>query len=225
MTSPNAQTPAPLSREEADRRIRRAANAGAWFCSIVAALCVVGFVYSCVVLVFSVRAGMEHYDVDPLTAVFITDAKSGTYTFDSDEHGSALSVGARPVKVIASDLCADALTFAMFFMAKRLCQEISRSGRVFDPVHARELGRIGIVGVLCGFVPGLLLLLGDVVAVAWVRALNEGAFAFSISYNMVGETGLVLLDFGDAAVGVLLVLVAKVVEYGCILQQQDDELL
>lgn len=99
--------------------------------------------------------------------------------------------------------------------ARRMLRNIAETGRPFDLDRARELMRIGQLLMFMAFaVPllgqgltrGLLLLVGYA---GDMPPLNGGGLIASFCIML----------------GVVLMAIARIFEYGCVLQEQDDRLL
>lgn len=116
---------------------------------------------------------------------------------------------------VASALCWVAATLALA-LAALLCGRVRRTGEVFSPRRARELGAVGWLLLLAGVLPPLVLNVAWPVVTGLTRSLG---LSYSMSLPVMRE------DFVLCAAGLLLVAVARMFEYGCILQKQDDELL
>ena len=97
-----------------------------------------------------------------------------------------------------------------------VCVRVRRTGEVFSPARTRELGAVGGLLLLSGLVPPVAML----AAFPFVTSL-VGEMAMSYSLVQPLATG----DFICCAAGLLLMAVARMFEYGCILQRQDDETL
>ena len=97
---------------------------------------------------------------------------------------------------------------ASFFIAARLFGTVARTRRPFVRERARELKGVAWLNIVASILPALVS-----------AAISLGAFAtpyvpdgFSIDYDTIIGS-LVLLAF------------SYIFDYGCVLQQQDDELL
>lgn len=104
------------------------------------------------------------------------------------------------------------LELAMLFLGARFFGRIAKSGEAFRRERARELGLIAKLAIVLSFAPGVLvwttLKVGTLLLPEWPVAYEGNLFSY----------GLVVC-------GCLLFAFAKVFEYGCILQEQDDELV
>lgn len=104
------------------------------------------------------------------------------------------------------------LELAMLFLGARFFGRIARSGEAFRRDRARELAVIAKLAIALSFAPGVLvwatLKIGGFLLPGWPAAYEGNLFSY----------GLVVC-------GCLLFAFAKVFEYGCILQEQDDELV
>lgn len=229
------------TREEADRRIRRTARAASVLCGVVAALALALAAWSLFAAAWLTRAAAGARGTDLVTAFLTTSEASGdfalaetgardpVYSYDdqgdvtgsSQVLGGTVSLRGNPLSSVARGVVGGALTGAAFALAARMCGRVRRTGEVFSPERACELGRVGVLTLLAGLLPGVLLAVGQAVANAVVGSLV--AQGQVVGYALV--PALRAQDVTLAAVGLLLVAVARMFEYGCILQKQDDELL
>ena len=195
-----------LTRSDADRRIRRTASVASWLCAFVAATSLVAAVASLWGVVGLTHAGMAEDGRDLIAAFFTTPAERDGMTWVG---------GAAPYQVASA--VAGALNFVAYLGATRVCQRVASTGKVFSLDVVRGLRRASVFLVLAAFVPGLLRLAG--------RAVS-GAVASQLAVEAVFlPEGAVIIDSGVLALGALLFAICRMFEYGCILQQQDDELL
>ena len=195
-----------LKRSEADRRIRRTATAASWLCAVVAAASLLMTVVSLWLAADMTRAGMVEDGRDLVAAFFTTSSVRGNMTW----------VGGAPPYQVAGAV-GSVLSFVAYLGATRVCQRAAATGEVFSLGVVRGLRRASVFLVLAALVPGLLRLAG--------RAVS-GVIASQLAVDAVFiPEGTVIIDTGALAIGVLLLAVCRMFEYGCILQQQDDELL
>ena len=195
-----------LARSEADRRIRRTATVAAWLCAFVAAASLIMTVVSLWLAADLTRVGMVEDGKDLLAALFTTSAERDGMTWVG---------GAAPYQLAGA--VGSVLTFVAYLGATRVCQRVADTGEVFSLDVVRALRRVSAFLVLAAFVPGLLHLVGRAISGAVASQLMvEAAFI---------PTGTVIIDTGALAIGALLFAICRMFEYGCILQQQDDELL
>lgn len=195
-----------LTRSDADRRIRRTASVASWLCALVAATSLVAAVASLWGAVGLMRVGMVEDGRDLIAAFFTTPAERDGMTWVG---------GAAPYQV--GSAVGGALTFVAYLGATRVCQRVASTGEVFSLDVVRGLRRASVFLVLAAFVPGILRLAG--------RAVS-GAVASQLAVEAVFlPEGAVIIDSGVLALGALLFAICRMFEYGCILQQQDDELL
>ena len=101
--------------------------------------------------------------------------------------------------------------FLTFSRATQFFKHISQSKKPFERARAGELKRIGAMLVLSCLVPDLV----GIVTLWLMRPLLAG-LSYSVSF---------LTQSGQLAVGIVVFVFARVFEYGCILQEQDDGLL
>lgn len=99
-----------------------------------------------------------------------------------------------------------------FIVAGRFFGEVSASKRPFSAVCAHRVKRIGAIAALASFVPSLIVWAAIEVMVATV------GYAGSLSFVPDFHPWLCVMGF-------FLLAFARIMEYGVILQRQDDELL
>ena len=104
------------------------------------------------------------------------------------------------------------LELAMLFLGARFFGRIAKSGEAFRRERARELGLIAKLAIVLSFAPGVLV---------WTT-LKVGALLLP-EWPVAYEGNL--FSYGPVVCGCLLFAFAKVFEYGCILQEQDDGLV
>lgn len=97
-------------------------------------------------------------------------------------------------------------------VAGRFFSEVASTKRPFGSVAAHRVKRIGAIAVLASIVPSLV-----VWAVIEVLLATMG-YAGSLSIYPDFQPWLCVMGF-------FLLVFARILEYGAILQQQDDELL
>ena len=100
--------------------------------------------------------------------------------------------------------------FLMFSTALDFFKAISKTEKPFVPARARNLKRIGALLALSGIIPD---------AAGVVSIWLSHAYTAGMSY------GVTIFDTAPLAAGIVIFVFAKVFEYGCILQEQDDALL
>lgn len=225
-----------LTREQTDPRIRRTARVASalcWVAAVVtAALAAASLVAACLLTAASARAS----DTDLLTAFLTTSEASGDFViaetepqdpvYEYDDEGNVVgmvqtgggqwAIGGNPLQLAMRGVVANGLACAAFALAALVCARVRRTGEVFSPARTRELGAVGGLLLLSGLVPPVAML----AAFPFVTSL-VGEMAMSYSLVQPLATG----DFICCAAGLLLMAVARMFEYGCILQRQDDETL
>lgn len=122
-------------------------------------------------------------------------------------------VDTAPLPYMVQALSVGGIEAAALFFGARFFGRIAKTGEPFRQERARELGLVAKLVLVLSIVPCLLMLLTMVIG----RALLGSAWPCSY------EVGL--FSYGTLVCGFLLAAFAKVFEYGCILQQQDDELV
>lgn len=229
------------AREQTDMRIRRTAGVAAALCWVAAALSLALAAWSLFSAAWLTWASSEASGADLVTSFFVTSEASGDFTFAEygarepdvtydDEGretgrsqllGGTVSMSGSPIRSLCRGAAFGGLSCAAFAVAALLCTRIRRSGEVFSPVRTRELGRVGVLVLLAGCVPPLLHFALESIGAAVVHSLVESGSM--VSYALTAHADV--RDLMLVALGALIVLVARVFEYGCILQRQDDELL
>lgn len=230
-----------LTRAQTDQRIRGSARVAACFCWVAALVALLVALSGVASAVFLTASSMERFGTDPLTAFLTTSTASGDFVIREygeqppeiryDEEGNevgraqvmggTLSTSGSPIQRLARGAVFGGLSCAAFVVAARMCSSARRTGVVFSPERSRELGTVGWLVLLAGCAPALLHMLLERVASAAVSSLVEAGETLSYALTARFDAQDLIL----VALGILLVLVGRVFEYGCILQQQDDELL
>lgn len=209
-----------LTRAQADGRIRGAARVAACFCWVAALVALLLALFNAWSTVFLTTASMEETGRDVLTAFFTTSKGAPGFVIQETETGTAYLSGS-PVSTLANGVVFGGLACAAFALAALMCSKIRRTGVPFAPERARELGRVGWLVLLAGCAPTLLHMLLEAIAAAVVQALVESGEMLSYALTASFEPQDLML----VSLGIVLVLVGRVFEYGCILQKQDDETL
>ena len=207
-------------RAQADGRIRGAARVATCFCWVAALVALLLALFSAWSTVFLTTASMRESGRDVLTAFFTTSGGAPGFVIQETETGTAYLSGS-PVSTLANGVVFGGLACAAFALAALMCSKIQRTGVPFAPERARELGRVGWLVLLAGCAPTLLHMILETIAAAIVHALVESGEMLSYALTANFEPQDLML----VSLGILLVLVGRVFEYGCILQKQDDETL
>ena len=230
-----------LTRAQADGRIRGAARVATCFCWVAALVALLLALFSAWPTVFLTTASIQESGRDAVTAFFTTSKASGGFLvgetgeqppeirYDEDGNevgcsqvmGGEVSYSGSPVSTLANGDVFGGLACAAFALAALMCTKIQRTGVPFAPERARELGRVGWLVLLAGCAPTLLHMILETIAAAIVHALVESGEMLSYALTANFEPQDLML----VSLGILLVLVGRVFEYGCILQKQDDETL
>ena len=216
-----------LTRAQADGRIRGAARVATCFCWVAALVALLLALFNAWSTVFLTTASMDLTTAsmresgrDVLTAFFTTSGGAPGFVIQETETGTAYLSGS-PVSTLANGVVFGGLACAAFALAALMCSKIRRTGVPFAPERARELGRVGWLVLLAGCAPTLLHMVLEAVAAAVVQALVESGEMLSYALTASFEPQDLML----VSLGIVLVLVGRVFEYGCILQKQDDETL
>ena len=96
--------------------------------------------------------------------------------------------------------------------AGSLLASIARTQRPFERLHARKLGIVGMVLAIGSLTINIV---GNVLTFALLKALS---FTGSLSFSRIIEPEMLV-------VGLCILVFARIFDYGCILQEQDDGLL
>ena len=209
-----------LTRAQADGRIRGAARVATCFCWVAALVALLLALFNAWSTVFLTTASMGETGRDVLTAFFTTSKGAPGFVIQEIETGMAYLSGS-PVSTLANGVVFGGLACAAFARAALMCSKIRRTGVPFAPERARELGRVGWLVLLAGCAPTLLHMVLEAIAAAVVQALVESGEMLSYALTASFEPQDLML----VSLGIVLVLVGRVFEYGCILQKQDDETL
>lgn len=225
-----------LTREEADRRIRGTARVASALCWVAAALALALAAWSLFAAAWVTWSSAQASGTDLVTAFLTTSEASGDFVlaetepqdpvYRYDDEGNVVgmaqtgagtvSLRGNPLQLTARGVVSAGLSGAAFALAALLCGRVRRTGEVFSPRRARELGAVGWLLLLAGVLPPLVLNVAWPVVTGLTRSLG---LSYSMSLPVMRE------DFVLCAAGLLLMAVARMFEYGCILQKQDDELL
>lgn len=101
--------------------------------------------------------------------------------------------------------------FLAFSSATDFFKNIAKTGKPFERVRARELKRVGAMLVLSFIIPDVAGMVS-----LWLTQPYFAGMSYGVSY---------LTQLVPLAVGIVVALFARIFEYGCILQEQDDALL
>lgn len=225
-----------LTREEADRRIRGTARVASALCWVAAALALALAAWSLFAAAWVTWSSAQASGTDLVTAFLTTSEASGDFVLAEtepqdpvhryDDEGNVVgmaqtgagtvSLRGNPLQLTVRGVVSAGLSGAAFALAALLCGRVRRTGEVFSPRRARELGAVGWLLLLAGVLPPLVLNVAWPVVTGLTRSLG---LSYSMSLPVMRE------DFVLCAAGLLLIAVARMFEYGCILQKQDDELL
>lgn len=225
-----------LTREEADRRIRGTARVASALCWVAAALALALAAWSLFAAAWVTWSSARASGTDLVTAFLTTSEACGDFVlaetepqdpvYRYDDEGNVVgmaqtgagtvSLRGNPLQLTVRGVVSAGLSGAAFALAALLCGRVRRTGEVFSPRRARELGAVGWLLLLAGVLPPLVLNVAWPVVDGLTRSLG---LSYSMSLPVMRE------DFVLCAAGLLLMAVARMFEYGCILQKQDDELL
>ena len=113
-------------------------------------------------------------------------------------------------KTFVSQALSAILRFLIFSTAVDFFKAISKTEKPFVLARAYNLKRIGALLVLLGVVPDAL----GVVSI-WLSHPYTAGMSYGVS----------IFDTAPLAAGIIVFVFARVFEYGCVLQEQDDALL
>ena len=139
----------------------------------------------------------------------VSEEPLGSTWVESDElitNDSALI--ARFVRDVSSAL----LLVAISWVGARFFRRIAKTGEPFRPERARELFLVADLLVALAIAPGLLE-----AGALWLGVTLLPTVSYDITYG--------ILNYGLLIGAFLLLAFARVFSYGCLLQQQDDELV
>ncbi len=189
-----------LTREEADRRIRGTARVASALCWVAAALALALAAWSLFAAAWVTWSSAQASGTDLVTAFLTTSEASGDFVLAETEPQDPVHRYDDEGNVVG--------------MAQTGAGTVSLRG---NPLQ------LTVRGVVSAGLSGAAFALAALVLnVAWpvVTGLTRSlGLSYSMSLPVMRE------DFVLCAAGLLLVAVARMFEYGCILQKQDDELL
>ena len=189
-----------LTREEADRRIRGTARVASVLCWVAATLALALAAWSLFAAAWITWSSARASGTDLATAFLTTSEASGDFVLAETEPQDPVYRHDDEGNVVG--------------MAQTGAGTVSLRGNPLQ-LTARGVVSAGLSGAA-------FALAALVLNVAWpvVTGLTRSlGLSYSMSLPVMRE------DFVLCAAGLLLVAVARMFEYGCILQKQDDELL
>lgn len=212
------------------RRLKKASELAQGFCLtffIILLLAVAVFAVSDVRRMTSVSDGEWGDRATAVERLYVAEpgAMSNPFglPFAFGETASAVSASPRddglavtetaPLPDLVKTLTVGGFELALLALGARFFGRIAKTGEPFRRKRARELGAVGVLMVVMSFAPGILLYATMRIGVALLQS------SWPIAY------GIDAFSYGLLACGLLVLAFAKVFEYGCILQQQDDELI
>lgn len=104
-----------------------------------------------------------------------------------------------------------ALSAGCLFCLARFFAGVAVTARPFELARAAEVKRVALILLVLGIVPGPL---GNALAYGAARLAG-----LSFSFDALGSVSIPFIT-----IGVLVAALARVFEYGCVLQDQDDRL-
>lgn len=215
-------------RHGAISRLVDAAWAGMWLCRVGCALCAIGIALQIGTIAASFPAsigdvfswesvGYGYNDAAGISRIEVYLVKDKRAGFVPD--ASYLLFEADGSMPLASDLArATSLAFgaAVLAVGARFFRRVGSSGRPFERPRARELSAIGLLAIAAAVVPNVV---GLAVSTWATNAyLMWPQFVWGAWEPGVVNGWLVVL-------GAFIVMMARVLDYGCVLQEQDDRLL
>ena len=117
-----------------------------------------------------------------------------------------------PVLHIVRDLSMTALFMAMLWVGARFFGRIGKTGEPFRPERARDLTTLSMLMMSLAVVPGLLEAGALAVGVALLP---------DVSYNVTWG----VFNYLFMMCSILVTALSRIFAYGCLLQDQDDELV
>lgn len=189
-----------LTRGEADRRIRGTARVASVLCWVAAALALALAAWSLFAAAWVTWSSAQASGTDLATAFLTTSEASGDFVLAETEPQDPVYRHDDEGNVVG--------------MAQTGAGTVSLRG---NPLRLTARGVVS-----AGLSGAAFALAAFVLNVAWpvVTGLTRSlGLSYSMSLPVMRE------DFVLCAAGLLLVAVARMFEYGCILQKQDDELL
>lgn len=200
-----------LTRQDALARISKLSRSCRIVCTFLVAMIAVGLLAVVVIEAFLVAPtlsqGARLQAVDPATGGEALVSLVGT----SPESG--LMLVARDGHTALGAVAMAAVWLLVALSARRLFAFIEKSGRPFELAAADELDRIGRLLVAGGCCANIL------------GALATGALLAALGGNFTDAFGGQLIEVAMVVSGLVVSLLASVFRYGCVLQEQDDELI
>lgn len=209
-------------------RLVDAAWAGMWLCRVGFVLCAIAIALEATALIASFPAdigrvlswesvGYGTNDAAGMTRIegyLVEDKQAGVQPetaylmFEAD--------GSVPLAGGLARTASLAFGMAVLAVGARFFHRIGLSGRPFERPRARELSIIGALALAAAIVPNAIGL-----------AISTWAYnTYLIQYQFVwGAWGPGAVDGWLVALGAFVLMMARVFDYGCILQDQDDRLL
>ena len=189
-----------LTRGEADRRIRGTARVASVLCWVAATLALALAAWSLFAAAWVTWSSAQASGTDLATAFLTTSEASGDFVLAETEPQDPVYRHDDEGNVVG--------------MAQTGAGTVSLRGNPLQ-LTARGVVSAGLSGAAFAL-PTLVLHVAWPVVTGLTRSLG---LSYSMSLPVMRE------DFVLCAAGLLLVAVARMFEYGCILQKQDDELL
>lgn len=189
-----------LTRGEADRRIRGTARVASVLCWVAATLALALAAWSLFAAAWVTWSSAQASGTDLATAFLTTSEASGDFVLAETEPQDPVYRHDDEGNVVG--------------MAQTGAGTVSLRGNPLQ-LTARGVVSAGLSGAAFAL-PTLVLNVAWPVVTGLTRSLG---LSYSMSLPVMRE------DFVLCAAGLLLVAVARMFEYGCILQKQDDELL
>ena len=196
-----------ISRESALGEMSSLAHIAVFICRIGgfitglwAALCISAIA---VALFYSITGAVGQFASDGAGGIVYSVGNDPLLTF------TVLGTNGSPIVTTAllNLLCCRAFGSAIDFF-----KAIAKSGRPFERARAHELQRTGALLVLGSVISGP----AGVISIILVSRLSGSALSWSITE---------VIPVAPLAIGVIVFVFSRILEYGCVLQEQDDALL
>ena len=156
----------------------------------------------------SASAARGAYSTDAAGQAGIAGRTDSTWV----ESDALITNESAPIGRIVRNTSMALLLAVIFWVGARFFRRISVSGEPFRPERARELSHVADLLLVLAIVPGLLE-----AGTLWLGVVLLPGVSYDITYGF--------LNYGLLAGAILMLAFVRVFSYGCLLQQQDDELV
>ena len=128
------------------------------------------------------------------------------------EPDTLMTNASAPIAHIARAISSALLLMAIFWVGARFFRRIAVSGEPFRPERARELSHVADLLLVLAIAPGLVE-----AGTLWLGVVLLPDVSYDITYGF--------LNYGLLVGAILMIAFVRIFSYGCLLQQQDDELV